>query len=275
MSHNLVSIRELAGWGFDTYEYRPEVLKSESPSPSKAANVIAQRSPFQQSSVVLTVETEKLREEFAYFAKRQDLLSEMSGLSWSLGVVDLRSLLAFQRRLAFGAGTAQPSVPIAGDWPALLELCFGSPKPVEYDVFHDRLTETVIMRSSNPNLHIRVTKDPTHPLIVHGGCPFLEVAHFRDRWFLRDGYHRAYGLLQAQVFEVPAVIVEARTIEELGANQPWFLPEAVLLSDTPPRIVDFLNEDLVLQYDRPPFIKIIRIKLEGTLKPEPYTGERS
>jgi hypothetical protein len=273
MSHNLVYIRELAGWGFDNYAYRPEVLESE--KLSEAANIIAHRSPFEQSSVVLASETEKLREMLAPYAERRDLLSEMSGLSWSLGVVDLRSLVAFQRRLAFSARIAQPTVPVAADWPALLELSFGLPKPVEYEAVHDRSTETIILRSGNPNLHFRVTNDPTYPLSVHAGGPFFEVARFRNRWFLRDGYHRAYALLQARIFEVPAVIVEAETIEELGADQPWFFPEEVLFSNTSPRIVDFLNEDLVLEYYRPPLIKTLRIKMEETLKPATVTGEQS
>ena len=269
MNHHRVSIRELAGWGFDDYEYRPKVSGSE--APSKAAAVIARRSSLSQSNTVLAAETEVLRHGFETYAKREDLLSEMSGLTWSLGVVDLRALIAFQRRLSFDPRSAQPSVPTAGDWPALLKLSFGSPKPVECEMFHDRSAKTVTLRSSNPNLHLRVAMDPTHPLIVHGGGPFFEVALFRDRWFLRDGYHRAYALLQAQVFAVPAVIVEAKTIEELGADQPWFFPDEVLFSTTPPRVVDFLNEDLVLQYDRPALIKTIRIEMEETLSPAALT----
>ena len=273
MSHNLVSIRELAGWNFDTYAYRPEALTPE--RVLQATNVIAQRSSFEQSSVVLAPETAKLRELFASYENRPDLLAEMSGLSWSLGIVDLRSLIAFQRRLAFSTEIAQPSIPPASDWPALMTLSFGSPKLVECDFVHDRASETLIFRSANPNLHLRVTNDPVHPLAVHAGGPFFEVAHFRNRWFLRDGYHRAYALLKAKVFEVPAVIVEAKTIEELGANQPWFFSEEILFSNAPPYVADFLNDDLVLEYDRPALIKTLRIKMEETLTPATSTGEQS
>lgn len=273
MTPNLVHIRELAGWGFDRYEYRPETpAQCET---SQAVNVTARTSSFDQSSVLLTAETERLREMFNAYTNRPDLLSEMSGLSWSFGVVDLRPLIAFQRRLAFGTGVAQPSVPTAGDWPALFALSFGSPKPVECEIIHDHSTRTLIVQSANPNLHLRVTDDPAHPLTVHAGGTFFEVARFRNRWFLRDGYHRAYALLRAQVFEVPAVIVEATTIEELGANQPWFFSEEILFSNTPPYVADFLNEDLILEYDRPALIKTLRIKMEETHTPATYTGEQS
>jgi hypothetical protein len=272
MSPNLVHIRELAGWGFDRYEYRPEKLTPQ--KISQAKNFIAHRASFEQSNILLTEETERLREMFTPHANRLDLRSEMSGLSWSMGVVDLRSLIAFQRRLAFSAEIDIPSVPIAGDWLALINLSFGSPKLVECEVIHDSSTQTLILQSANPNLHLRVTNDPAHPLAVHAGAPFFEVARFRNRWFLRDGYHRAYALLKAQVFEVPAIIVEAQTIAELGANQPWFFSEEILFSNAPPYVADFLNDDLVLEYDRPGLIKTLRIKMEETLAPATSKGEQ-
>ena len=272
MSRHLVSIRELAGWDFDTYAYRPEALTPE--KVSQAASIVAQRSAFEQSNVVLPSATAQLHALFASHANRPDLLSEMSGLTWSLGAVDLRSLIAFQRRLAFSPEITQPSIPVAGDWPALTALSFGPPKPVECAITHDRSANTLILQSENPNLHFRVTDDPSYPLTVHAGGPFFEVARFRDRWFLRDGYHRAYALLKAGVFEVPAVIVEATNLEELGATQPWFFSQEVLFSNAPPHVADFLNDDLVLAYDRPALIKTLRITMEENLKPATPTGEQ-
>ena len=224
---------------------------------------------------MLTVETEKLREEFAYFAKRPDLLSEMSGLSWSLGVVDLRSLVAFQRKTRLSTrGPLNLLLPIAGELCqlSLLALSFGPPKLVEYDVFHD---QALTSRPSSRTIEtIRIytfasRRIPSRLLIVSMEVdPFFEVACFRDRWFLRDGYHRACGFYKrTRYLRFTTVIVEAATIKELGANRPWFFPEEVLFSDTPPRVIDFLSEDLVLEYDRPPLIKTVRIKLEETLKP--------
>lgn len=270
MSHNLVRIRELIGWGFDIYKYRPNVL--EQPRVLQAVEIVAHRSSFKSSDVVLGAQSRKLRDMFDAHAERPDLLAEMSGLSWSLGVVDLRTLIAFQRRLAFTPDIVQQAAPDQGDWPALCALSFGFSKPIEYETVHDRSTRAVILQSRNPNLHLRVTNDPEHPLSVHAGGPFFEVARFRNRWFLRDGYHRAYALLRAQVFKVPAVIVQAATIEELGADQAWFFPEQVLFSNAPPLVVDFINEDLVIEYERPPLIKTLRITMEENLKPA-FTGE--
>ena len=255
MNPNQVRIRELANWGFDDYPYRPAIKREQQ-----------ETEPFQQRPVLLEEQTKQLQAMLAPHANRPDLLAEMAGLSWSLSIVDLRPLIAFQRRLAFNSN--MPIViPTNPDWPSLLALSIGRPKAIECASIHDASTYSLTITSSNPNLHVRPTNDPLHPISIHTGSPFFEVACFQNRWFLRDGYHRAFALLQAGIFEVPAVIVYCKTFEELGAAQPWFFPHEILFSNTPPRVIDFLNNDLTTEYHRPPLIKTVRITIEETLTP--------
>jgi hypothetical protein len=272
MSHKQVHVRELAAWGLDVYEFRAGTF--DHTKPSQAEHLVAQRASFQQSTVVLTQESAQLRDALLEHATRPDLLDEMTGLTWSLGVVDLRPLLAFQRRLSFNPEFPHPPAPAAKDWTALLDFSFGPAKPVLFDRLQDTAAHTLVLQSTNPNLHLRTMIDAAFPLSVHAGGPFFEVASYRDRWFLRDGYHRAYTLLQAGVFEVPAVIVHANTIEELGPTKPWFFSEEVLFSETPPLVLDFLNDELVLEYNRPALIKTLRITMEETLSPA-TSGDQS
>ncbi len=63
------------------------------------------------------------------------------------------------------------------------------------------------------------------------------------------------------------MIVRARTIEEVGATQPWFFSEEQLFSAHPPRVVDFLDESLVIRYSRQRLIRTIRIQIEESLQP--------
>jgi len=272
MRNSTVHVRELVAWNLDSYEYRPAHLSVN--LPSKARHLIAERKPFLQSDAILTKETIALHDSFALHAQRPDLLAEMSGLKWSFGVVDLRSLLAFQRRLSFAADLPLPTAPAVQDWAALLALSFGAQRPPECERLHELDNKTIILRSSNPNLQFRFTSDTAAPLAVHTGSPFFEVACFRNRWFLRDGYHRAYTLMQAGVFHIPAVIVYARTLEELGATQPWFFPEEILLSEKPPCVSDFLEDELIFEYNRPALIKTLRITTEEILAPASSIGEQ-
>jgi hypothetical protein len=233
---------------------------------------VVRRQSDHSSIALCEEETRTLRRFLDLQQSRRDLQEEMLGLDWSLGVVDLRRLLTFQRRLSFNETLSPMTAPRQGDWHSLIEIAFPPPNPVVCDLVHDAYTKTVTLRSSNPNLQLRVTQDPSTPVAVHTGSPFFEVAQYSDRWFLRDGYHRAYNLLRAGTFQLPAVIVRARTLEELGAVQPRFFSEATLLSNHPLFVSDFLDDRLTIQYDRPPAIKTLRITMdESIVYPPPVT----
>jgi len=258
-------IRELAGWLLDEDEYRP--VTYDRGKQARAQQLIFQRAPFESLSALLEDETAALQDLLARHASRSDLQAEMTGLRWSLGVVDLRRLVAFQRRIALRSTQQMLPVPHVDDWPALAAVSFAVSKPPEYEIIRKPDANTIVLRSCNPNLSLRLIGGKSSPVTVHGGSPFFEVAQFRDRWFLRDGYHRAYDLLLANIFRIPAVIVYARTLEELGATQTWFFSEETLLSSTPPRVVDFLDDALVLEYNRPLLIKTVSVTIEESLAP--------
>jgi len=262
---NNARVRELVGWTLDEDEYRPATY--DRAKQSRARQLVTLRAPFEPSSALLEEETAAIRNLLDLQASRPDLLAEMVGLSWSLGVVDLRRLIAFQRRIAFNSSRPALSTPGVDEWPALAAISFGDSKPAEYEIIRKPDANTIVLRSHNPNLSLRFFDDLSSPVSLHGGSPFLEVARYRDRWFLRDGYHRAYDLLRAKVFRIPAVIVYAGTLEELGATQPWFFQEEILLSPTPPRVVDFLDDALVLEYNRPLLIKTVSVTIEESLAP--------
>jgi hypothetical protein len=243
-------IRELAAWGLDDDCYRPEAFRGDV---ELACQLLADRTAYREVSAFVSPATDLLREQH----RRIDLQTEMTGLDWSLGIVDLRQLLAFQRRVIL----SEPcSVPAADDWKGLIDLCFAQPKPVVCDAVQNGAS--VLLRSENPNMQFHFTGDLSRPIAIHTGSPFFEVAQYRNRWFLRDGYHRAYHCLAAGVVHLPSVIVHARTIGEVGAVHPWFFPEDVLFSDKPPRVHDFLEDALVLEYNRSPLSKTLRITVE-------------
>ena len=105
-------------------------------------------------------------------------------------------------------------------------------------------------------------------LVPNCGSPFIEVACYLGRWFLRDGYHRAYRLLRHNITTIPAIVIQAHSIAQLGAVKPWFFDEPTIFSDTPPLVTDFLNDRLTLQYTRPSLIKTIRVTIETSMEPE-------
>lgn len=266
-----VCIRELAGWGLDVYEYRPDTVDRE--KLSCARQQLVGRTPFEASSAFLEYETDMIQGSLSAHALRDDLNVEMAALEWFLGVFDLRYLLAFQRRLALHHSFPNRASCGKQDWTELIALSFGEPKPVECDSMRIAAANTLVLQSKNPNLHFRISNNPATPITVHTGSPFFEVAHYRGRWFLRDGYHRAYCLLRNCIYQIPAVIVQARTLEELGTTQPWFFSEETPFSSTPPRVTDFLDDALVIEYNRPPLIKTLRVTIEEAIASATTLGE--
>jgi hypothetical protein len=270
-------VHELIAWGLDEYQFRnaiadfsPEALAHRA---TQAREVVAERECHVYSDALLTAETESIQPLLTLASQREDLQKEYEGLAWTLGVVDLRRLLAFQRRLVFDP-TRPPLEPIKqDDWPGLISLAIGARRSTKYRLERNKCATDSLdinLYSSNPDLQLRLDPERAEaglsPLSLYGGNPFLEVAELRCRWFLRDGYHRAYNLLRMGVHHVPAVVISARNIGELCAIEPWFFCEEQLFSDRPPRVIDFLDADLVLSYKRKPLRKVIRVRIEESLE---------
>jgi hypothetical protein len=271
-----VQVRELVGWGVDDNDYRPQ-LNALTPAIERARCAVGACETYTPAEPVQTDWPAFFADLLSTQIHRRDLQSEMHGLDWSAGVVDLRCLLAFQRRLIFDEHFSQPEVPAPEDWAALIALAFGPPVAIAYST-RTANTSELVLQSENPNLQIRPSIESNRVLFeIHGGSPFFEVAEYRGRWFLRDGYHRAYHLLRANIAYFPAVIIRAKTLVELGPVQPWFFSEEVLFSSHPPRLTDFLDDNLVVEYLRPRLLKTLRVTIEESVEPaQPATssGER-
>jgi hypothetical protein len=278
LSSSTVDVRELIAWGLDEYPYRGSV--SGVPQEEIAGQVerarqrLAQRKGYASCPALLLDETGSIRNLLTAVLQRTDLHEEYEGLNWTLGVVDLRRLLAFQRRLIFSPTRHLSPTPRQDDWPELISLAFESRRDTKHHLVYncnDAVGLDLSLHSSNPDLQFRLNPkagaDSLSPLSLYGGSPFFEVAELRGRWFLRDGYHRAYRLLQAGVHRIAGVVIHARTVGELGATEPWFFSEEDLFSDRPPRVMDFLDESLILRYERTALRKVIRIRIEESLQP--------
>jgi hypothetical protein len=273
----MVDVHELIAWELDEYplrnamaDFSPEALATRV---RRACEALAERECYVHRGALMVEQTESIQPLLSLASLRDDLQKEYEGLKWTLGVVDLRRLLAFQRRLIFDP-TRQSLDPVRQeDWPGLVSLAIGSKRSAGYRLERNKCATDgldISLYSSNPDLQLRLDAEQSEvglsPLLLYGGSPFLEVAELGGRWFLRDGYHRTYNLLQMGVHHVPAVVIYARDIGEVGATEPWFFCEKQLFSDRPPRVIDFLDTGFVLRYKRAPLRKVIRVRIEESLE---------
>jgi hypothetical protein len=212
MSPRHLKIRELTAWGFDHPVDRglraEEQLRNAA---FRAQRRMAARSPYPADSPLSVEETEELA---SVLAARKDTVAssgEFDGLTWELSIVDLRKLIAFQRRIRF-------------DLPDSRRIHRGA-------------------RSQQ-------LLDLALPLHARSSSPYMEVASYRGRWFLRDGYHRSFRLLKQGVWLVPCVVVYAETLAQMGAVGSRFFSQEVLFSEHPPMVTDFLEEEVTVGYCR-------------------------
>jgi len=114
---------------------------------------------------------------------------------------------------------------------------------------YNELQRTWSLISSDPNL--KVLGPCTMPIPEASGTPvigfavsvptsFMQVVELSGRYFLRDGYHRAYGLLSAGIRQVPAFVRSIESVEQLAPA--GMLPQAAYLGRHPPLLVDYFDD---------------------------------
>jgi hypothetical protein len=212
MSSQHLEIRELAAWGFDHPVDRGLLGEEQLRNAARHAHGrLAARKSYAADS---PISVEEPRQLASLLASRQDavaLSGEFDGLVWDLSIVELRKLIAFQRRIGFPHHDSRPTH--RGDSPRqLLDLAL--------------------------------------PLHAPSKSPYMEVASYRGRWFLRDGYHRSFRLLKQGVCQVPCVVVYAESLAQMGAVGSRFFSQEVLFSEHPPMVTDFLDEEITVRYCR-------------------------
>lgn len=273
MSQRQLQIRELAAWGFDPRTDHGSLTCDELQDRAhKAQRRLELREPYRAESPISVVEPRSLASELADRVEAVKASGEFDGLAWQLAVVDLRKLIAFQRQIRFHSHDRFQVEP-APAWKQLLDLALPATRPQPQYTFSAAPDgRSISIRSLCPSLTIQFADQmksslDSVQLVARTGSPYFEVASYRGRWFLRDGYHRSFLLLKQGICLVPAVVVRAETLAELGAIGHKFFTEEVLFSHRPPMVTDFLDEEMVACFLGPCQEKVMRISIQELWEP--------
>jgi len=211
----------------------------------------------------------------AAVADRPEVQASFHGLVWRPAVVDLTHVLSFQK-IIFTDSPGIDSKHI--DNVSLTELCLPTEQLLPpTGALTDPDGKGFTISSLNTNLRIaggqlsdaNVAPGPGFPsvrmqavtLLISMGTSYMQVVRYRDRWFLRDGYHRASRLLRSGVSTVPCIYIEARTFQEVQAGVGAF-PFEVLYGDRPPALKDFWDDTVATDISQLAIRKVIRIRGE-------------
>ena len=193
--------------------------------------------------------------------------ARMRAEGWATAMADLARVVAIAPSVFTDTAIERAAILDPGDLRGIAELTLPArhPRPIGElspgdDVlpihcqYHHR-TKTYTITSPNLNLAVISNFDapgnraPQPSQMGHGftvGVPpsFIEVARFQGRYVVRDGHHRAFGLLSRGITRVPVYVRDVATAEDLAPAGT--LPRSAWQGERPPLLRDY-HDDLVAE----------------------------
>lgn len=227
-------------------DVRPSATQVEQAALARAA--VATRAPGVEQSEVVTA----LPEALAGYVKKLEQTRDFADMlreGFRPAMADLTKLCALQPYVYTDHRMERVAMLDAGDLAAIAEMTLPMPTLAPPPSIHfDEATQSWVLPAANPNLRIigpfNAALEPSghaFGFIVGVTTSFLQVSAFNGRYFLRDGYHRAYGLLARGIKQVPVMLRDCATSEEF-CPPPGMLPPEVCLGERPPRLPDYLDK---------------------------------
>lgn len=181
-------------------------------------------------------------------------------------MVDLRRICAVQPHVHVEHSMERVQGVDASDLKTVARVTLPSPTPTPLAVQFDKVKNAWIFSSANPNLRVIANfSGPIQPGVngwgfaVGVGTSYLQVAKYGGRLLLRDGYHRALGLLSRGIFLAPALYKEFSTTTELNLPAGLFSHE-VYMSERPPLLGDYLDDQVSATITVPIVQKIVLLQ---------------
>lgn len=180
-------------------------------------------------------------------------------------IVDLAKLFAAQPFIFTDHAKERIGEVAPDNLPALAAITVPLPRATPLTGNYDFVRQAYVFTSPDPNLKIIGNWSREEGGLALFGFAvgvlnsLVNVGRFRGRLFLRDGYHRAFGLLERGIHRVPAVVQDFATFEHLGLPQ-GMLPQDAYLGDRPPRLRDYLDDEVSLATTRTATQKVVIVQ---------------
>jgi hypothetical protein len=176
-------------------------------------------------------------------------------MPWSFKQVEIDPLLSFQQLVytnRAAAVTAKVSHPPALD--EMLRCCLPQTlESVDYQVavgpYLPPAPTSFAIRTKNSNLRVlqwghrlHYKEGPEHTIggVAFGtATPLLQVMRFNGRCYLKNGFHRMYGLRKAGATHMPCLFIEGPAWDKVGAAMAGGFDQSLLESPKSPTCAHF------------------------------------
>ena len=215
---------------------------------ARAQAVVAARSPGIDQTNLISDIPKPLKAHVAQL-QAHAAFAPIVAEGWTVKLADLTKVCALQSTTLCDGASERVKGATPNDMAALIAVTLPVPQPLELPLHFDPVNNVWTIALRNPNLQI--VGHFAGPVQDHIGCGFLiavspsfvQVALYRGRYVLRDGYHRCLALLAKGIKKAPVLFREYTQFESLNAD-PALFPEAVYLGERPPLLPDYLNEEV-------------------------------
>jgi hypothetical protein len=171
---------------------------------------------------------------------------------WRPALVDLPRVCAFQPSAFVDHSRERVARVSIGDVRSLAGLTLPLDPGVPVTFQYDRARQMFITSVANQNLQVVGAFGGLAPGMppgtVHMGfqvrmiTSFLQVGSMQGRFFMRDGYHRALGLVARGARYVPALVLEDMLMADLVA--PGALGVEAIMGAQPPTLADYWDDSV-------------------------------
>jgi hypothetical protein len=194
--------------------------------------------------------------------------TQMVAEGWEVALVDLRRVCAFQPIVFSDQAVERVRGIDADDVAAVAAVTLPVPSSVALPILFDQVRQAWIVSSANPNLRVvgasSLPQGPNGvPMLgfsVAVGVSFLQVVQYGGRWFLRDGYHRAFGFLRSGISIVPAFVRKMTVFEEMVPDPRITLPQDSYRGPRPPVLADYLDDAVAASVRIPATHKMVVVQ---------------
>ena len=197
--------------------------------------------------------------------------SQMLSEGWQIAMVDLTRVVAFQPTVFVDTAVERVSGVDPADFAAIAEITLPIDRTAPITAQYDQSKKAYVLYSPDPNLQVAapVQSQPGEPpmfgFAVTVANSAVQVVSYQGRYVLRDGYHRAYGLLARGVTHAPAFVRNFDTVGDPAP--PGMLPPAAWLGERPPLLSDYHDDTVAEALRLPAHGKMILIQAIELLAP--------
>jgi hypothetical protein len=181
---------------------------------------------------------------------------------WRIGLVDLRKLCAAQPEVFLDAPVPEVD---PDDLEAIADITLQLPPTIDLATRYDKSRRIWTLLPTTPNFRVvGQFQHEVEPGVVGIGFAFrvygsfMQAVRYRDRYLLRDGYHRAAAFLARGIHRVPALVGEFDSMD--SHFRQAMLPTETFLGSRPPLLPDYFDDDVSAEVLLPGDRRVILIQ---------------